>query len=103
MNYCSIDAEQKQHLLKLVDFLYLEVISSGGDGDALWYSKHYDIKDILPLIQEYNSNLKFKWLVEYDEGRKLISWWYDQECCLITNNEEIYKNAPSWQQILINY
>lgn len=101
MSYCSINNENKKHLLKLIDWLFHEVKNSGGDGDALWYSKYYDVKDILVLIKEYNETLKYKWRVEFDENRKLISWWDNQESMIITNNEEIYKSAPSWQQLIL--
>ncbi|MEK6880703.1 MAG: hypothetical protein AABY22_13885 [Nanoarchaeota archaeon] len=101
MSYCSINNENKQHLLKLIDWLFNEVISSGGDGDALWYSKYFDVKDILNLIKEYNEKLEHKWRIDFDETRKLISWWDDQESVLITNNEEIYKSAPSWSQCIV--
>jgi hypothetical protein len=101
MNYCSIDEDQKKHLLKLIDFLYYEVLSAGGDGDALWYSKYYPVKDILPLIEEYNSKLKFKWEIKGDD--KNIYWGESQEGMIITNDEEVYKKSPSWQQCLIKY
>jgi hypothetical protein len=99
MQYCSIDNENKEHLLKLIDWIYDEVKSSGGDGDCLWYSEFYDVKDILVLVEGYNE--KLKWQVAFDEGRKLISWWDGQEGILITNNEEIYNSRPSWQQCVI--
>lgn len=59
--FCSIDEEDKAHVLKLIDFLYCEVLRAGGDGDAIWYSKYYNVKDLFPLIKEYNEKLKFKW------------------------------------------
>jgi len=101
MNYSNIDEKTKTHLLKLIDFLYNEVISASGDGDALWYSKYYDVKDILYLIEEYNNQLKFKWEIRGND--KNIYWGKDQEGMIITNDEEVYKNSPSWQQILIKY
>ena len=100
MQYCSIN-NNKEHLLKLIDWLYQEVISAGGDGDALWYSKYFDVKDILKLVEEYNETLRYKWKVSFDEDRKLISWEDGQEGILITNNREIYLNAPEWQQCIV--
>lgn len=99
--YCNINPERKEHLLKLIDFLHQEVLSACGDGDGLWYSKYYDIKDILPLVEEYNSKLKFPWKITVDA--KTIHMDDNQESLMITNDEELYKNAPSWQQILIKY
>lgn len=102
MNYSSVQ-DNKEHLLNLIDWLYKESLSAGGDGDALWYSEYYDVKDILPLIHEYNNKLEYKWKVDFNDGKKLISWWDNQECVLITNNEEIYKTSPIWQQVLLRY
>ena len=87
--------------MKLIDFIYHEVVSSGGDGDALWYSKFHNVIDILPLIKEYNDKLKFPWKVEFD-GRT-INWGDDQEWAMITNDEDLYKMVPSWSQITIRY
>lgn len=98
MNFCSIEGCQI-HLLKLIDWLYNEVKSAGGDGDALWYSKYYDTADLLPLVKEYNEGLKRKWTIDYTGG--LIHWWNGQEGILITNKEEVYKSAPSWQQCIV--
>jgi len=54
MSYDSINDESKKHLLKLIEFLYDEVSNSGGDGDAIWYSRFYDIKQLLPIVEEFN-------------------------------------------------
>ena len=101
MNYCSIDENDKKHLFNLIDFIHNEVLRSGGDGDALWYSKYYNVKDLYPLVEEYNSKLKFPWKTSLNE--KTIDVDNYQESWIITNDEELYKNAPSWQQILIKY
>jgi hypothetical protein len=101
MQYSPIDDRDKEHLLKLIDWLYQEVKRSGGDGDALWYSRFYDIKDILVLVNEYNDKLKYKWTVELDQNRNLISWGSNQEYVMITNTEEYYKTSPSWQQCIV--
>ena len=38
-NYCKIEEMgSREHLMKLIDFIYHEVLSSGGDGNAFWYS-----------------------------------------------------------------
>ncbi len=31
----------KEHILKLIDFMYCEMCSSGGDGDGIWYTRYY--------------------------------------------------------------
>lgn len=105
MNYCSIDSETREHLLKLIEWIYEEIKSSGGDGDCLWFSKYYNTKDILVLIKEFNSKLKHPWEVIFEEvifdHKSTIHWGQDQQWATITNDEEIYKNAPVWQQCKI--
>lgn len=101
MSYCKIDDWQKEHLLKLIDFLYNEVGSAGGDGDALWYSKYYNVNDLYNLVKEYNDKTKFKWEIQLDAPNLL--WGENQEWVLITNDEDVYNNAPRWQQIIIKY
>lgn len=97
MSYCPIDEDTKTHLLKLIDFLYEEVRSASGDGDAIWYSIFYDIKEIFPIIEEFNSKQKYPWsnLELYDDD---ISWWNGQESILITNDKAKFDNRPNWQQ-----
>ena len=100
MNYLPInDNKVKQHLLKLIDFLFENVINEGGDGDALWYSRFYDVKDIFILVQEYNNKLKFPWKVELDETT--IHWYDNQEAVVITNDEKTYNEWPSWGIIVV--
>ncbi len=97
--YCDInDDYTKNHLLTLIDWLVQEVGSAGGDGDAIWYSKHFWIKDILSLVHEYNDKQKYKWEISFEEERGLIFYGQHQEGLIITNNKEDFDNRPSWQQ-----
>jgi hypothetical protein len=92
-NYCKIgEVHTKEHLMKLIDLIYNEVIDAGGDGDAVWYSRFYDINDILPLIKEYNDKLKFPWEIHIKDKR--IDWGNDQEWAIITNDENEYNGFP---------
>lgn len=87
------------HINKIIDLLYHEVMSAGGDGDAIWYSKYYKVKDLLPLVKEYNSKLKWPWgIVEKETS---IFWGLEQEWVIITNNESMFTDAPSWTQFLL--
>lgn len=97
----SIDECHKPHVLKLIDWLFNEVISAGGDGDGLWYSTYYDVKSILPLVEEYNNKLEYKWTVELKEDSKTIYWHDNQEGITITNNEDTYKSRPNWWNCVI--
>jgi hypothetical protein len=101
MKYCIIDEHNKNHIKTLIKWLFDEVKSAGGDGDALWYSRYYSVKDIFPIVEEINNSLKFKWDLELKDNE--IHWNYYQEGMIITNKEEHYNNSPSWQQVLLRY
>ena len=98
-NYCNIDDKNKEHIKFLINWLYDEVISAGGDGDALWYSEYFHVDEILPLVKELN--IKFKWEIEKKD--ECISIGENQEWILITNNKIYWDDAPSWQQVKIHY
>ena len=94
-----IDTNQKEHILKIIDILYSECISAGGDGDAMWYSKVYSVDSLYPLVEEYNNSLKFPLTVAKDEFTIL---WYDgQEYIIITNDKKLYDERPEWSQFVI--
>lgn len=94
-----IDINQKEHILKIIDILYNECISMGGDGDAMWYSEVYSIDSLFPLVEEYNNSLKFPFKVARDE---LTIFWYDgQEGIMITNDKKLYDERPEWSQFVI--
>ncbi len=90
----------KQHLLKIIDLLYNECKRSGGDGDAIWFIKYYKLEDIIPLVEEYNSKLKFPFTFQKISD-KTINWGDNQEWVTFTTDEEIYNNLPGWEQMVI--
>lgn len=93
-----MDNLTKNHLLSLIDWLVNEVVFAGGDGDAIWYSKHYHVKDILPILEEYNKGTKGFWEISFDEENGQINYGQCEEGILITNNKADFDNRPSWQQ-----
>jgi len=97
--YNSIDNEE--HIEKLIRWLIDEVVSAGGDGDGMWYSKYYSVKDIYPICEKINSEFKSPWELTLEDDT--IHWSYYQESLIITNNLEHYNTSPSWQQVLIKY
>ena len=109
MTYCGIKdrPEIKAHIKELILWLKDEVYSASGDGDALWYSTWFDVNEIYEFIRdEIDPELKaenkyFRWELEL-RGDTLY-WWDHEEALIITNDEETYKNAPSWQQCLIKW
>ena len=102
MNYCPInDPNVRKHVEALILWLFDEVKSASGDGDGLWYSEVYNVEDLYPIVVELNSKLSHPSEVEIKGCT--ISWFYEQECLHITNDEQMYKNHPSWQQVVIKY
>ena len=103
MNYDTIDERNKDHIKILLKWLYDEVVSAGGDGDAIWYSLLYDVRQLLPIVEKLNK--KVKWQIELKEKQdgRYIAWWNGQECILITNSETMWNQRPSWQQCCIQY
>lgn len=86
---------------KLLDVMYTSVVLEGGDGDALWLSKHMDLDTIMGLIKEYNKNNNTGWGVEKSGNH--IAWGIDQEWVLITDDENFYNNQPEWIILRINF
>ena len=104
MIYDIVDDRNKEHITTLLKWLVYEVKSACGDGDAIWYSKFYDINAILPLVEELNKEVEWNIdLVKMPCGREYISWGLNQEAMLITNDESMWNERPSWQQCSIQY
>lgn len=100
-NYCSVEKD-KRHILSLIEWIWNEVKSAGGDGDALWYSKYYNIKDLFPLINEFNNSQSYSFSVcELSDNE--ILWWDNQESIVITNDQKRWDNKPDWQQVSIEW
>lgn len=91
----------KEHILSLIKWIHQEVLSAGGDGDFLWYSRFYKIEELFPLVEEFNNSLKWKWTLRTN-GKTI--WLEDNQMgWATTNDESLYLNAPSWQQGLLKY
>lgn len=98
--YYSV-SNNKQHILKMVDWLITEMCSAGGDGDALWYSKYYNVKDLYKLCEEYNSRLKFPYKLVWRGDKTFHITDESNEDFVITNDENEFNNRPSWQQVTL--
>ena len=92
---------QEELVNKAIEFIYSDCMPACGDGDALWYSTWFKVKDILPLVEDYNSKLKYPLDINVKDGT--IYWQREQECIIITNNESMYLNAPSWSQLTLKW
>ena len=62
---------------KVLDLIHSSIISEGGDGDAIWLSKHTSLNEIKKLIDEYNTNNNTGWEIEEKENH--LIWGIDQE------------------------
>jgi hypothetical protein len=96
--YTTIGTDQAPHIKELINWLIAEVISAGGDGDALWYSHYYHVDEILPILQECKI---YDFSIDKKENSIIVG--KHQEWLIITNNQEDWNNAPSWQQVKIWY
>jgi hypothetical protein len=90
------------HIFSLLEFLHDEVMSSGGDGDALWYTRFYDIRDIERIVRDYNDEHSIGWDVDTVDDNT-INWGIDQEWVTITNDLKTFNESPDWIQIKIRY
>ena len=82
---------REKYIEKVLDLLYEECISHGGDGEALWYSDDYSISKILPILEKYNKQLKFPFEIEVSE--LTIKWGQNQEWIIITNSKYVYSDC----------
>ena len=96
--YTTIGTDQVPHIKELINWLIAEVISAGGDGDALWYSRYYHVDEILPILQECKI---YDFSIDKKENSIIVG--QHQEWLIITNNQEDWNNAPPWQQVKIWY
>ncbi len=80
---------------EILNWLIEEIQSAGGDGDGIWYSKYYNIKDIKTLLSD--GLLPKHWKIEEKNGELHVG--ENQEWLLITNNEHSFSSRPSWQQV----
>lgn len=92
----------KDHIKHLIDFLYKEVLSAGGDGDALWYSKYFTLEELMECFQEYDDDNAVGWRFE-DVTDDTFNWGIDQEWITVTTSSKLFIEGPDWQQIKIQY
>jgi hypothetical protein len=101
MTYKEIDSETKVHIVRLLDWLFKEAERSAGDGDALWYSELYNIKDLLRIVEEYNYERAFPLDIELNEDRGLILCSRGEEAITITNNVKVYESVKLWCKCIV--
>jgi hypothetical protein len=90
---------------KVLDLIYSSIVSEGGDGDAIWLSKHTNLSELKVLIDEYNTSNNTGWEVEVEVevNKNCLNWGINQEWATITCDENFFNSQPSWIQLRINY
>jgi hypothetical protein len=96
--YCNIGAGD-EHMISMIKWLTDEVMSAGGDGDGIWYSKLFNVKDIKSFIEVNNLLPKF-WAINID-NENAFSIGEGQEWLYITNKKEDFDARPFWQQVAL--
>lgn len=98
-----MDDKQKKHIFNLIDWLVQESLSSGGDGDAIWYSRFFTLEEILPILEEYNKvHPEYGWTIQNLDGRT-VTYGQGQECIIITTNNNDWLTSPEWIQAKIRW
>ena len=94
------------HVVNLLRWLFNEVISAGGDGDAFWYTRYYNLEYISDIIKKLNVELQIEWSIEDcmdPQGRRYLSWGQNQEYIIITCDKEMWENRPFYTQCSIQW
>ena len=86
---------------KVLDLIYTSIMSEGGDGDAIWLSKHTSLNDLRILMEEYDLNNNTGWEIEeYDNH---LDWGIGESWATITCDENVFNNCASYIILKINY
>lgn len=88
----------KTHLTRLLDWLFDEISSAGGDGDAAWILCFYDLVDVRTFIVEWlKNNAMLDWKCsEIKDDHFTVG--RHQECLLVTTDT---KHVPPWSQCTV--
>ncbi len=78
----------------IIDLLYSSVVSEGGDGDAIWLTKHTPLSEIPTALHKYSEKHNTGWVVLIKENH--ILWGDNQEWVIITDSKAFYDEQPAW-------
>jgi hypothetical protein len=84
-----------------LDLLYIFVIAEGGDGDAIWLSKHVSLDNLVDELKKYNIEKNTKWEIKIFDNH--ILWGRDQEWVIITDDKLFFESQPSWITLKLDY
>lgn len=89
MNRRPINPNYKQHLANLLDWLFDEIISSSGDGDAAWVVKDFDITEVRTFVLGWlRNNPMLDWQCSEIQEDRYFTVHRDQEVLTITLDEQ---------------
>ena len=87
---------------KVLELIWSSITSEGGDGDAIWLSKHTSLDDLTSLIGEYDAENKTGWSIQIPDKKHLL-WGKDQEWAIITDNKYFFNSQADWIILKIDY
>ena len=85
----------------VLNLLYISVIAEGGDGDAIWLSKHVSLDDLVDELKKYNIEKNTKWEITIFDNH--ILWGRDQEWVIITDDKYFFESQPVWITLKLDY
>ena len=100
-DYNGINSE---HMIIIIKWLFDEVLSAGGDGDGIWYSRYFKLENIMEFIEKENlmpNYFDFRLVESSNEPYCIYS--EGQESLIITNSKEMFNRRPKWQQVSLEY
>lgn len=87
--------------MRVLDLMWTSIKSEGGDGDAIWLSKHTSLPELAYFIHKFNIENKTGWDLEVHPNH--LIWGIDQEWALITDDRDFFESQPSWIILKIDY
>ena len=87
--------------MKVLDLMWTSIKSEGGDGDAIWLSKHTSLTDLVPLIEAFNLKFNTGWEITQESNH--LVWGIDQEWVFITDDSYFFQEQPDWIILKIDY
>ena len=79
--------------------------------DAYWYSRFESIENVKKLIEEYNEEKKTGWIIDCEYENRFMwipnieddEYEHEQGYIMITDDETVFNNAPSYIVLKIKY
>lgn len=92
------DIQSEKRIHDILQLIHNEVLSSCGDGDAIWYTTYSTLEEILLVLVKFNESQDNYWTIDSSRPSVIYASNY-QEDFIITDSEKIWNERPSWQQM----